>query len=277
MAYEYAGAAALDYSPCRYGQSRVLFRGPPRRGLDGAFAAAVGGTETYGKFVAEPYPALLEPALGLPVVNFGCMNAGIDVFAGEPVVLDACSRARVTVIQLMGAQNLSNRFYAVHPRRNDRFLRASAAMKATFPEVDFTEFHFTRHMLSVLKERAAGRFAAVVEELKAAWVLRMRGLLGRIDRPVVLLWITGAAGAASQGLCDGLGHEPLFVDAGMVAAIRPLAGDLVTVAPSAAALAAGTRGMQFATLDEPAAAAMPGPRVHAEIAAALAPALARFL
>ncbi len=36
----------------------------------------------------------------------------------------------------MGAQNLSNRFYAVHPRRNDRFLRASTLMKTIFREVD---------------------------------------------------------------------------------------------------------------------------------------------
>lgn len=276
MAYEYAGDTALDYFPCRYGQSKLLFRGPRRR-LEGAYAAAVGGTETYGKFVAEPYPVLLERALGLPVINFGYMNAGTDVFVGEPVVIDACRHAKVTVIQLTGAQNLSNRFYAVHPRRNDRFLRASTLMKTIFREVDFTEFHFTRHMLSVLKERSAEKFALLEEELKAAWIARMRNLLHKIENRTVLLWITGAAGADPHGPGDGLGHEPLFVDAEMVAAIRPYAGDLVRIMPSAAALGAGTEGMQFAPLDAPVAAAMPGPRVHAEIAGALAPAMRRFL
>lgn len=276
MAYEYAGDTALDYFPCRYGQSKLLFRGPRRR-LEGAYAAAVGGTETYGKFVAEPYPVLLERALGLPVINFGYMNAGTDVFVGEPVVIDACRHAKVTVIQLTGAQNLSNRFYAVHPRRNDRFLRASTLMKTIFREVDFTEFHFTRHMLSVLKERSAEKFALLEEELKAAWIARMRNLLHKIENRTVLLWITGVAGADPHGPGDGLGHEPLFVDAEMVAAIRPYAGDLVRIMPSAAALGAGTEGMQFAPLDAPVAAAMPGPRVHAEIAGALAPAMRRFL
>ncbi len=275
MTYDYAGDTALDYFPCRYGQSKLLFRGP-RRGLEGAYAAAIGGTETYGKFVAEPYPALAERALGLPVVNFGYMNAGTDVFVGEPVVLDACRRARVTVIQLTGAQNLSNRFYAVHPRRNDRFLRASMLMKTIFREVDFTEFHFTRHMLSVLKERSAEKFALLEEELKAAWIARMRNLLHKIGNRTVLLWITGASGGP-HGPADGLGHEPLFVDADMVMAIRPFAGDLVTITPSAAALDAGTGGMQFAPLDAAMAAAMPGPRVHAEIAAALVPAMQRLL
>ena len=276
MAYEYAGEAALDYFPCRYGQSKLLFRGPRRR-LEGAYVAAIGGTETYGKFVPDPYPALVETALGLPVVNFGCMNAGADVFAAEPVVVDACRHARVTVIQLMGAQNLSNRFYAVHPRRNDRFLRASTLMKTIFREVDFTEFHFTRHMLSVLRERSAEKFALVEEELKAAWVARMRNLLQKIDGRCVLLWIAGVAGADPQGQADGLGHEPLFVDAGMVAAIRPLASDLVRVTPSAGALAAGTDGMSFGALDAPVAAAMPGPKVHEEIASALVPAVRPLL
>lgn len=276
MAYEFAGESALDYFPCRYGQSKLLFRGP-RRPLEGAYAAAIGGTETYGKFVPEPYPALVEKALGLPLVNFGYMNAGADVFLGEPVVIDASRNARVTVIQLTGAQNLSNRFYAVHPRRNDRFLRASMLMKTIFREVDFTEFSFTRHMLSVLRACSTEKFALVEEELKAAWVARMRMLLQKIGGRSVLLWIGGAAGAEPRGPLDGLGPEPLFVDERMVAEIRTLASDLVRIAPSAEALAAGTEGMSFGPLDAPVAAAMLGPKVHEEIAAALVPAMRRLL
>ncbi len=270
MAYVYGGGCALDYYPCRYGQSKLLFRGP-RRKLEGAYAAVLGGTETYGKFVEEPYPALVERTLGIPVVNFGYMNAGTDVFVSEPVIVDACSKARVTVIQLMGAHNMSNRFYAVHPRRNDRFLRASALMKSIFCDVDFTEFHFTRHMLSALKWRAPDRYALVEEELKSAWVSRMRLLLQKVESKTVLLWVEGPEIAEADH--DGLGLEPLLVDEGMVAAVRPFATELLCVRPSRGALSAGTAGMHFAPLDEPAAAVMPGPRVHAEVAEALDPVL----
>lgn len=276
MAYEFAGEAALDYFPCRYGQSKLLFRGPRRR-LEGAYVAAIGGTETYGKFVTDPYPALLEQALGLPVVNFGYMNAGTDVFAGEPAVIDACKKARVTVVQLMSAQNLSNRFYAVHPRRNDRFLRASALMKTIFREIDFTEFHFTRHMLSVLKRTAPDKFLLIEDELKFAWVARIRMLLQKIDSKTVLLWVEGGHQRDAEADGDGLGQEPLFVDADMVAAVRAFATDLVRVRPSDAAVAAGTAGMLFAPLEGPAAAAMPGPKVHEEVAAALMPAVKRLI
>ena len=78
MAFAYQGDGALDYYPCRYGSSKLLFRGP-RRSLDTAFCAVLGGTEAYGKFVPQPFPDLVEAATGVRMVNLGCMNAGVDV------------------------------------------------------------------------------------------------------------------------------------------------------------------------------------------------------
>jgi hypothetical protein len=273
MAYEHPGEVSLDYFPCRYGHSKLLFRGPRRR-LDGVYCAALGGSETYGKYVRDPYPALIEAGLGLPVVNFGYMNAGADVFLNEPALIDACSGARVTVIQLLGAHNMSNRFYAVHPRRNDRFLRASAMMKTIFREVDFTEFHFTRHMLLTLKRRAPEKYALVESELKAAWVARMRQLLQKIVGRSVLLWL-GDHHPGGQAR-DELGPDPLLVDQAMIDEILPFATELARLNPSEAARRAGTDGMEFPELDAPVAAQMPGPRVHAEVAAALLPVLRRL-
>jgi len=274
MSFENPGAGALDYGPCRYGKSKLLFRGP-RRKLEGSFVAALGGTETYGKFVPDPWPAQLEAQLGLPVVNFGYLNAGPDVFINEPVLIEAAGRARATVVQLTSAQNLSNRFYAVHPRRNDRFLRASALMKTLFREVDFAEFHFTGHMLTALKAVSPDKFDMIEQELKAAWTARMKLLLDRIDGKTVLLWLTDhrAEGAAP----DPLGPLPHLVDEDMVMTIRPFASDLVRVDPGAAARNAGTEGMVFSALDEPVARQMAGPEVHSEVAAKLLPALQHLI
>jgi len=271
MSLELFSADAIDYLPCRYGASKLMFRGPRSR-LTGPYAAVIGGSETYGKFVAAPYPALLEQALGLPVVNLGQMNAGPDLFAAEPVVTDACSRARVTVVQVMGAENMSNRFYAVHPRRNDRFLRASALMKSIFPDVDFGAFRFARPMLAALKAQAPEKFHLLEDELRAAWVGRMRLLLQKIAGRTLLLWVEGGAAATAP---DDLGAGPLLVDDRMVRAVRPFVSGLVRLAPSAAA--AGTGGMIHAPGEGEAAARLPGPAVHAEIAAALLPAIRALL
>lgn len=125
--------------PVRYGSSRLLFRGP-RRPLDGRQIAFVGGSETYGRCVAEPFPRLVEAALGAPCVNFGQVNGSIDVAVNDPLLMQACREAVVSVVEVTGALNMSNRFYQVHPRRNDRLTRVSTVLQALFPDVDFSEF-----------------------------------------------------------------------------------------------------------------------------------------
>jgi hypothetical protein len=271
MAYAFPGAGALDYFPCRYGRSKLLFRGPQRR-LDAPYCAVIGGTETYGKFVAEPYPALVERQIGLRMVNLGCVNAGPDVFLNEPAVFDIVAGAQVCVVQVMGALNLSNRFYAVHPRRNDRFLRAAPELQELFPELDFTEFHFTRHLLRTLRMAGAARFDAVAEELRQVWVARMAELLGSLPGKVVLLWLSDHAPMRSGRPSERL-RDPVLVNAEMIAAVRHLVSDYVEVVYSPSATAGEQAGLAFAPMDRLAAAEVPGPMAHAEIAAALAPVL----
>jgi hypothetical protein len=269
MAYAYPGAGALDYFPCRYGNSKLLFRGPGRD-LGRPYCAFLGGTATYGKFVVNPFPDLVEHVVGLASVNLGCVNAGPDVFLNEPAILDVASGARITVVQILGAQNLTNRFYAVHPRRNDRFLSASARLQAMFPEVDFTEFNFTRHMLQSLCAVSPDRFEVVAEELRAAWVARMQALLQKLSGRVLLLWMADHP-PKDAGLPADLANDPILVDAEMIATVSAGDADYLEVVTSSDA--GGVEGMSFSPLDRMAAAEVPGPTAHREVAAALAPRL----
>ena len=275
MAYAFPGEGSLDYFPCRYGTSRLVFRGP-QRDVERAYVAVLGGTETYGKFVAAPFPDLIERELGLPVANLGCMNAGPDVFLHEAEVTRIAAQACVTVVQLLGAQNLSNRYYAVHPRRNDRFLGATPLLRSIFPRVDFTEFNFTRHMLRGLQQGSPDRFEVVAEELRAAWVTRMKQLLARLTGRTILLWMADAPPPSPTRRVD-LSRTPMLVDTEMVAAIRPQASAYVESISSAEAQAHGLEGMGYAPLDAPAAAGVPGPWVHREVAEALLPVIHRLL
>ena len=265
MTYDMTGGAAPDYLPCRYGASRLVFRGPRRR-LEGEYVAFFGGTETFGKFIETPFPALTEEALGLACVNFGCVNAGVDAFVNDSALLEAAGRARATVVQIMGAQNMSNRLYNVHPRRNDRFINASAMLKAVFREVDFTEFHFTRHLLGELAAISPDRFRMVREELQAAWLARMTLLISRIKGPVVLLWLADRA-PSNEPDAEA---DPLFVTADMLEALRPKVAAIVELRASAAARTQGTAGMRFDPMEEAAARELPGPAVHDEAALAIA-------
>lgn len=270
MSLEAMGAGALDYSPCRYGTSKLLFRGPQRR-LDVPYVAFIGGTETYGRFIRSPFPALVESTLGVNCVNLGVANAGVDVFVHDAVMVDAACRAAATVLQVVGAQNLTNRFYSVHPRRNDRFLTASPLLTSMYPEVDFSEFHFNRHMLGRLRTVSAERFAVVRAELQGAWLARVQLLLKRIAGPVVLVWF--AENAPSTGDAaehdPALSRDPLFVTRTMLETLRPEVADIVEVSASLEAISAGTAGMIFGEMESLAAQEMMGPKAHGEVAQVL--------
>jgi Domain of unknown function (DUF6473) len=252
MADAFRGAGALDYFPCRYGASRQTFRVP------------------------DPYPVLLEEWLGLPVVNLGCPNAGLDVFAEDPALIAVANRASAVVVQVLGAQNLSNRFYSVHPRRNDRFLGATPALRALYRDVDFTEFAFTRHLLMALQRIGPDRFATIAAELRQVWMRKMHGILAEIRVPVVLLWV-GDQAPPMAAAADDLWRGPLLVDAEMMAGITAQAAGRVDVVVSAAARAMGVSGMAFAPVDAPVAKGLPGPTAHREVARALRPALEHVL
>lgn len=271
MAYAFPGEGALDYFPCRYGASRLIFRGP-RRSLERPYIAFLGGTETYGKYVHDPYPDLVEYEVGLASINLACVNAGLDVYLNEPEVLRIAQKAKAVVIQIVGAHNVSNRYYAVHPRRNDRFLGATPLLKSMYREVDFTEFNFTRHMLMSLHAVSQRRFEVLAEELRLAWVSRMTQLLSLLPNRTVLVWISKDA-PPQVAQHSTLNTDPTLVDADMITALRPRVAAYVEAISSSRARAEGLSGMSFAPLEAPAAASLPGPAVHRDVALVVSEAL----
>jgi hypothetical protein len=278
MSYDALGAGALDYSPCRYGTSKLLFRGPSRR-LDAPYVAFLGGTATYGKFLKAPFPALIESDLGINCINFGVPNAGVDVLNNDPFVTETTKTALVTVLQVVGAQNMTNRYYSVHPRRNDRFLTASSLLTAMYPDVDFAEFHFTRHMLSRLFAVSRERFAVVREELQSAWVTRMQLLLSKLESRVVLVWFSASAPSDANTIEQdpAIDRGPLFVTRELLYSLKPHVAQMVELVASKQAIEANTKGMIFSEMEALAAREMLGPKAHGELALVLGKVLQKLV
>jgi len=243
--------------------------------LQGDYVVYLGGIETYGKFIEMPFPTLVEQATGTKSVNLGCVNAGIDAFLTDNCLMDMCAGAKVTVVQVVGAQNMSNRFYAVHPRRNDRFVRASSLLRSIYSDVDFTDFSFTRHLLSVLAKTDPDKFNLVKVELKTAWISRMRSLIRRIGGNVVLLWLADhpAGDGKSLGPND---EDPLFVDAAMTGEIAPLASAFVEVVAKDEERTEAACDLVYGPLERPAAKKMLGTAVHWRAATELASVIQKF-
>lgn len=268
MSYEIFGADAPGIAPCRYGESKLLFRGPKRE-IDGPFVAVIGGTEVYGRYVETPFAEILEADLKTQVVNLGCINAGLDSFMHDSDVLRMAREADACVLQVLGAQNLTNRFFRVHPRRNDRFLEALPELYDLYPEVDFTEFHFNRHLLNTIREISENRFEAVRSELRRVWLGRMRLLIRALRRDVVLLWLRYGPSAAD---CP-MDREPPLVEEDMLEALRAHVRGIVTVDLLRADEANEIPNMVVGAMHIPAAGHVIGPDAHGQIAAALGPVL----
>ena len=266
MSFESLSISSVDYQPCRYGKSKVDFRGP-KCDLSKPYVAFLGGTHTYGKFVDMPFVSQIGARLDLGCANFGIANAGVDVMVSDPLLRYAAANAEATVIEVVSPRNMSNRFYSVHPTRNVRFVKPSKLLQAIYREIDFSEFHFTKHMLSALHKTSDARFETVVEELKQAWVARMTLLLKQIPGPVVLLWLSDRAPEAPTA---DLGLDPWFVDPQMLDAVRPMVAGVVEVAtPRSPA------SQELVDLDPTATEGVLGPEVHVQAAGALLPVLER--
>lgn len=275
MAYAYPSDASLDYFLCHYGKSKLLFRGP-KQSLARPYLVTLGGTETYGKFLENPYPSVLGELAEVSVVNLGIMNAGIDVYLNDPDIIDIASDASLCIVQIVGAQNLTNPYYAVHPRRNDRFLRANPRLQAMYREVDFTEFHFTRHMLQTLYQVSPHRFVDVAVELQSIWITRMRHLLQSIKAPTLVLWM---ADKKPQKAKPGQPpyDDPILINAAMIDQVRGYANGYLEVVASPQAKDEDIEGMAFSSLERPAAEGVPGPLAHKEVAKAIAGAMVQML
>lgn len=217
MPSDFSRRTTTTIDKCQYGQSKLVFRGP-KRSLGDDYIAFLGGSETYGRNVQQPFPEVIEQKLGVTCVNLGWPNAGIEVLLNDPALIKIASGAVATVLQVPGAVNLNTRYYKVHPRRNDRFIEAHQDLRDLFPTVDFTEFSFTRHMLSTLKQVSPVDFLHVQAELAAVWTDGMRRLIRAIGTPVVLLWL---ADRKPNEIWDRPDHDgdPVMVSREMIEAV----------------------------------------------------------
>lgn len=263
--------SAFRVASCTYGLSRLSFRGP-RRPTDGRYVAVLGGSDTLARYVPKPYPELVETAIGEVCVNLGVQAAGPDVYLNDPTLQSLRHDAAATVIQLPGAMNLSNEFYKVHPRRNDRFTAPTEKLVRLFPEVDFSEVSFTGHLASRLRSVDEARFALVRAALQSAWLCRMVQLVENVPGPVLLLWF---ASRSPDGPGQGQNpcHEPVFVTDQMVEALRDHVDDIIEVVAQRGEL----EGLSFAPLDTLAAQDALGLAAHQAAARALRGAVMRAL
>lgn len=267
MSYHQTGAGLPEDHVCRYGPSKLQFRGP-KRSLDGSHLACLGGDETFGRFVDKPFPAVLEQRLDRKCVNFGSLFCGLEALSRDTELLKLANAAELCVMQMPGALGQSNRFYKVHPHRNDRFLAPTDDLVALYPDLDFTDVHFVRHLLGRLHACSDARYEVVAQELRQKWTRTMQTLLQKIEPPVIMLCLR-VEGEIALEHGGPLGCDPVFVGADMVEGLRPLCAGIVELSVRMSGDSDEIEDLLFGTLQQPMAEHMIGPASHRRIAEAL--------
>lgn len=171
---------------------------------------------------------------------------GIDARLADAGLAGRALGAEAFVMLLPPAGNLANPFYSVHPRRNDRFVIAHPPLRRLYPEVDFTEFVFTGHLLGVLSTTCATRFAVLARDVQALWLARLHLHLAQLpDRGVMLYPLASPGLALPLGAFNGPCRPGL----------RLVPVDAARFAPSVRVLSAALTGLS--RLHLPAGARLP--------------------
>ena len=141
MSYVAMDARPVDLILCQYGNSKNLFRGP-KKSCKHSDGVCLEGADTFGSKVPDPFRAMLEREMGMPVLNLGAQHSGAGFYTEDDAIHEIIENAQVVFVEAPSVVNQSNPFYCVHPRRNDRFVTALGPLYDLFPAADFVECHY---------------------------------------------------------------------------------------------------------------------------------------
>ncbi|WP_200809783.1 DUF6473 family protein [Demequina sp. NBRC 110054] len=245
--YQERDREVVDYEMYQEQDSGLWFRGPePTELRQGEYIVCLGAAQTFGCFCDQPYPALLEDRLGLPVVNLGYGGAGPRFFLRHPELLPLINGAALVIVQVMSARSEDNsRFDSggleyMTDRETGERISASQAYADLLAQHDDGLQHLPSGLRKVVRSvKGHSEVRAVLAETRANWVESYRELLAAITAPTRLLWFS----KRSPGLHRSrralwwwqryddvnamFGDYPQLVNRSMVAEIEPLAEGFV--------------------------------------------------
>jgi hypothetical protein len=154
-------------------------RGPRPPSLEsGAYFTSIGAAQTFGRFVARPFPLLLAERLGAGSLNLGTAGAGPRFFVEHPELLRYANAGAFAIIQVMSA------------RSEDNSLFSSGGRELLTRRGDGVTVGAEPAYQGLLAVHPAEYVRHVVEETRRNWLASFRALLATIRVPRVVLWFS---------------------------------------------------------------------------------------
>ena len=191
----------------------LRIRGPrPAALAKGEYFACLGAAQTFGRFCARPFPAILEERLSLPALNISHGGAGPSFFSRcSPRLFDYLNDARFVVLQVMSGRSESNSLFESrgvghYTRRADG---AEVGSDAAFDDL--------------LRTATPAIVARIVEETRQNWLGSYRAIVAKLTVPTILFWFSTRRPRYRQrlsGVSGLFGEFPQLVNQAMVRSLR---------------------------------------------------------
>ena len=182
----------IDYHMWKFRNMNYHVRGPrPKNLLPGKYLVCLGAAQTFGRFSHNPYPALLEMSLGMPVLNLGFAGAGTEFFLNSEL-LPIINNAALVVVQATSGRSLSNSVFDC-PHGGGTLLRKNSGENQK-PEFALDAWG---SWMAEVEEQNGGRndeskrvILELVSENRAIWVDQMIQLRKAIKPQCIFFWFS---------------------------------------------------------------------------------------
>ena len=207
----------VDYKVKAAGDTPIFVRGPLiSRQSQKKYGVCLGAASTFGRFVNQPYPRLLQTHLKLPVINLGYGGAQPSLYLEDKGLLEIVNNAEFAVIEVMSARGYPNSIF-------DNRDHHSAFLKRR--DISDEPFDFSDNVYRNWLRRNSdnGRPKEVLFETRQAYMTAFSNLLSAIRPPKILFWFSQRRPAYSldlRTLRGFMGKFPHFVDETMVNDLR---------------------------------------------------------
>jgi len=224
---------AIDYRMWTAPLLPFHLRGPgPSESLKAReYIVCIGAAQTFGRFNAWPFPALLEQHTGIKVLNLGFDGAGPGYFL-NPTILSILQNARLVIAQVMSGRSLSNSEF-VSPDNGGSLMRRKDGPNA---KRGFA-LDVWREWLQEVQAQTEGkpndlrrRVDAVIAETRLLWTGYYAQLRHKIGGHCILFYFSKRPMAYAVKYSHAellLGEFPQMIDEDCVQSVSPLFDDLV--------------------------------------------------
>lgn len=194
---------------------KMPLRGPaPDELRKGEYIVCVGAAQTFGCYVEEPYPYLLQKELNIPVLNLGVSGAGPSFFKDREAWLKLMNNAKFAIVQVMSGRSASNSMFKSQGRA--MLTRVS----------DQREIASGFAWEEIIKNSSSEQIDFLVQETRKNWEHDMNTLLNKIEVPKILLWFSKRKPNYLEEHNDVyklLGEFPQLVNDAMLESVKPSA------------------------------------------------------